>query len=538
MTTVPPIDGLDMPDRLWADDDVPSAEDRYADLGTGLVSLAYIKAALRRGARLWCAMAIIGVLAGVASVVAFPAGYQATTQVYLMFGPYENPTTAPVDNQVIAQSRTVAGTALRRLGLTESVSSFIAGYTAAAVSPSVLQITVTAPSGDQAVRRARAIAKAFLDFRASQLTSDQKLVLTSIHQQIKQVRQTLASIDSKISSLPSVPTSPEQQAELNKLKAEQSQFEGQFSALQQGSSGSTTKTATSLAIKNSKVIDDAALVLHSRLKPPVFHAAIGLVAGLAIGLGIVIIRALVSDRLRRRDDISRALGAPVKLSVAKVPISRWRQSRRGLAAARNNDISRIVTYLGGEVTRSRRGFASLAIVPIDNTNVAAVCLTSLALSCAERGMRVVLADLYAGAPAARLLGMRETGIEEVRFENARLVVAVPHPDDIFPVGPLQSGSRGGAAADMAAACASSDVVLTLTALDPAIGGEHLPGWASAVVAFVTAGRSSSQRIRAVGEMIRLARMPRVTGVLIGADKTDESLGTTYVQGRDNQPDRV
>jgi len=41
---------------------------------------------------------------------------------------------------------------------------------------------------------------------------------------------------------------------------------------------------------------------------------------------------------------------------------------------------------------------------------------------------------------------------------------------------------------------------------------------------VTAGRSSAARIYAVGEMMRLADMPEVSAVLIGADKNDESIG--------------
>ena len=43
--------------------------------------------------------------------------------------------------------------------------------------------------------------------------------------------------------------------------------------------------------------------------------------GLVLGLGIVIVRALVSDRLRRRDDVAHALGAPVNLSVGSVRVT-------------------------------------------------------------------------------------------------------------------------------------------------------------------------------------------------------------------------
>jgi hypothetical protein len=47
---------------------------------------------------------------------------------------------------------------------------------------------------------------------------------------------------------------------------------------------------------------------------------------------------------------------------------------------------------------------------------------------------------------------------------------------------------------------------------------------------VTAGRSSWARINAVGEMIRLAGTSVASAVLVGADKTDESLGVTQQVG--------
>jgi hypothetical protein len=77
---------------------------------------------------------------------------------------------------------------------------------------------------------------------------------------------------------------------------------------------------------------------------------------------------------------------------------------------------------------------------------------------------------------------------------------------------------------VATACASANLLLTLTTLDPALGGEHLATWATDAVAVVTAGRSSWTRIQAVGEMVRLSGIRLVSAVLVGADKTDESLG--------------
>ena len=73
---------------------------------------------------------------------------------------------------------------------------------------------------------------------------------------------------------------------------------------------------------------------------------------------------------------------------------------------------------------------------------------------------------------------------------------------------------------------SADLLLTLVTLDPALGGDHLATWATNAVVVVSAGQSSAERIHGVGEMIRLAGMRLDSVVLLGADKSDESLGLT------------
>ena len=95
---------------------------------------------------------------------------------------------------------------------------------------------------------------------------------------------------------------------------------------------------------------------------------------------------------------------------------------------------------------------------------------------------------------------------------------------MVPVGPLQPLLVEEAPGPLRAAFASADLLLTLVPLDPSLGGDHLVTWATGAVAMVTAGQSTETRIHAVGEMIRLAGLPLISAVLVGADKTDESLG--------------
>ena len=172
--------------------------------------------------------------------------------------------------------------------------------------------------------------------------------------------------------------------------------------------------------------------------------------------------------------------------------------------------------------------AGLAVVAVDNEQIVAPAVVSLAVSSARQGRQVVVADLSSGASAGRLLGIKDPGIREVTQDGVRLKVVIPDRDDAMPIGPLRNGMSPAQPAQaneaLTDACASADLLLTLVTLDPAFGGDHLAMWATDVIAVVTAGESSAVKINAVGEMIKLAGTRLDSVVLLGADKDDESLG--------------
>ena len=191
---------------------------------------------------------------------------------------------------------------------------------------------------------------------------------------------------------------------------------------------------------------------------------------------------------------------------------------------------RLVAHLRSNVRDGDGAAAALAVVPVGNADVVAPALVRLATACAREGRRVVLADLADGAPAASLLKVSDPGVHFAGADRERIVVAVPEPSDRLPVGPIRAASqmaprmRPGKA--LAAVYASADVLLTIATLDPTFGAEYLATWTKDVVVVVTAGRSAAPTLKSTGEMIRLAGIRLVSAVLVGADKTDDSLGTT------------
>lgn len=528
--------GARRPERLEAFDSFTDADDQPAEFSPVLVSLGFLKSAIRRRTRFWGVMALVGFILGIGLYVMSPHGYQASTSLLLTPGPYENINTAANDDQAMAESRAVAGLAVQKLGLKQSAGSFLATYKVAPITERVITITASGPSGNQAILNAQAVAAAFLQFRGDEMQAEQRLLLSSLNQQISQARQRLSSIDTQISQLSAQSASPADQSQLESLRTERTQATAQVLNLQQAAASNQTviQPATAAAVKGSVVMDSATPLPHSKLKPLILYAAVGLIGGLVLGISIVVVQALVSDRLRRRDDVAQAIGAPVKLSVGA---NKRLAGRRGSAAGRDADVQRIAAYLAQVVPEDRRGLAALAVVSVDDSQAAAVALVSLAASCAQQGRQVVLADLVSDAPAASILGTSDAGIKTVTADGARLVVVVPERDALSPVGPLSPNPRQHSAFTDAvvAACAPADLLLTLATLDPSVGGDHLSTWATDAVAVVTAGRSSWAKIEGVGEMIRLSGARLVSAVLVGADKTDESLGATYTAESGSDP---
>lgn len=505
--------GEDLPERLWRYDDPEAPEERPAAApDETFVNLGFIGAALKRKAWLWCSIAVAGLLIGSGIYLIFPPAYQASTTVLVKDDPADlDPTDTMTTNATLAQSSLVAAQVVRQLGLRQSVASLIAASTVTAVTNQVLTITVNAPTSAGAVSRASAWATDFLRFRADYLRVQQQLLASQVDQQVSQAQQRLASVSRHITEVSAQPASSAQQAKLRNLEAE-SEAQSAIVSTALSTLASAQRTTTTM-VDGSEVLNPAAVVPRGHLKGAVLYVVGGLIAGLAVGMGIVIIWALTSDRLRRRNDVAGAIGAPVRLSVGR--------------ARRDGGTRRVVAHLRRVAPVNSHGTVELAVVAVDNAPLVAPMAVALAVSWAREGKKVVMADLADGA-LANCLGVKAHGVGMVSVQGERLVAAVPGRDDAVPIGPLHRRAKGPLASEeLLAACASADLLLTLATLDPALGGEHLGTWATDAVAVVSTGRSSAARIHAVGEMIRLAGTRLVSVVLLGADKDDESLGTRH-----------
>ncbi|MGH3167427.1 MAG: hypothetical protein ACRDN0_16240 [Trebonia sp.] len=521
----------DLPEHLWAPlglmvDDEPL---RSGATG-GLVSLAFFREALGRAKWVWCATAALGLLIGSGLYLRYPPAYHAEASVVLVDAQNTDPEVDVLTDQSVADSQPVAASVVRELGLQQSVASFRDEYTVTVVTPNVLTLDVSARSSAAAVQRVAAVATAFLQYRAKYEQTQEQQQLAQLAQEVNTAEQNLHTLDSEIDAMPSPQVTQltrDQQTRLDKLQTQAGAAKGVI--VNNTAAEAAAKTATLALVSGSYVLNPAAPVKQSRAKAISLYVAGGLFGGLVVGMAGVIVAALLSDRLRRRDDVAAALGAPVRLSVGSLRApARWRPVRPRRAQARDRDVKRIAAYLRGAVSGSPYGPASLAVVAVDDAQTVAPAVLELARSGAKAGRQVVVADLSAGHSLARLLGVRAPGIHPVTRDGAPIQVAVPARADVAPVGPVRGTDAPATWAEpdqaLVAACSSADLLLTLVTLDPAVGGDHLTTWASEAIVAVTAGRSSAERVHSVGEMVRLAGIRFNSAVMIGADKSDASLG--------------
>jgi hypothetical protein len=129
----------------------------------------------------------------------------------------------------------------------------------------------------------------------------------------------------------------------------------------------------------------------------------GLIAGLGLGVGIVVVGAVLTDRLRRRDEIAIAIGAPVELSVGRFRCPRffrkWRLRRR--MHNPTGDMEMIERRIRAHLEAAPA--SALAVISIECAAMASVVMAALALSLGQEGKNVVVTDLADGRPVQALL---------------------------------------------------------------------------------------------------------------------------------------
>jgi capsular polysaccharide biosynthesis protein len=503
--------------------DDPSAPGRPLP---ALVSLHFLRSALRRRWVACVLCAVAGLLTAAALLVVLPASHDAKAMLVLAHDPQTDPTRAMSTDVSLLTSRTVAAHTIAKLGLRMTSDEFLSNLTVVPVSDDLVSLTLTAPSDREAVRRLGILTSTYLDFRAEQISLQSTIVVDGMQQRIVELQEQVADLSQRIEQLSAAGGS--EASALSDAIAQRAQVNGQIETLVQSVQDATLRNSS--IASSSRVIDPAAAETGGVKRRIVLILASGFIGGAALGCGVVLFLAITSDKLRRRFDVAAALQVPVPVSVGRIaPVSSrwlWLPHLRAVNTRRAAERQRLARAIEMELALPGR-FGRLAVACIDNPDEVCFALAAAAWDLAAREIPILLLDLseHGSLEAAVRNLMPGDNVNRLSVLRPRGVPALARdPADLYVVGHEDEDSDQPSPAD-------TDVSLILADLDPSVGADHLTVWTERVIVAVTAGRSSAERVRTAADLVRAAELDLRFAALLHADGTDESSGEAGLDRR-------
>jgi capsular polysaccharide biosynthesis protein len=482
-----------------------------------VVSLHFVRTALRRRWLVCVLSAVLGLLMAAAFLVAFPTSHQAKASLVLTHDPQVEPTRAMATDVSLLRTRTVAAKTIAKLGLAMAPEDFLKSVVAEPVSSELLTLTLSAPSDAEAVRRLSALTSTYLEFRGEQLSLQSNVLVSGLKERIKNVEAEVAAVSRRIDQLSTADSSSA--SKLSDTISQRAYLQSRIETLQQSVEDATLQTTA--LVSSSRVIDPAAVEKGGVKRRIALTLASGLIGGAALGCGTVLFFAITSDRLRRRSDISAALEVPVPVSVGRIaPVPRkllWLPPMRALEGRRTDGRQRLARMIGLELPAPRQS-GRLAVVCIGNAKEVRSAVAAAASELVAARRSVSLIDLTRDGTVD--LQAQWSGSGAVEGLAVWRPIGIPAlangPADLRTIDQRDGGSPS---------LESTDVRLVLADLDPAIGVEYLTQWTSRVVIVVTAGRSSAEMVRTAADLVRAAGLESRVAGLLHVEPADHSSGT-------------
>ncbi|MER6047976.1 Wzz/FepE/Etk N-terminal domain-containing protein [Streptomyces sp. NPDC001793] len=455
-----------------------------ASAAAPLLDLQALVAAVRRRRRIWCSLALLGLLVGAAVAVLRPPSAAATAKVLVAHQedqPNDPGTLIRTDVALLGTTQ-IAGQALKSLKSPEKPQDFVRDYQGTGLTNNLLQIDVTGADDAQAVARAKALADAFVADHVRRMWDAAKAEAKALEDQRDRLQAELDQVNKEIGGQ-SPKSDPKESASIESRFARRAELNSRIADFDQRAEDA--RTGTPRVIAGTRIVDAPHAVQHSLPKTAATDAAIGLALGLVLGLALAAVGAVAADRPVLRRDIAANLGASVIAELPRRSGGRWR--RRRVRAAHE----RLVVSLGRTVRGSAEPVSLLELGCAHTTSVLAL---DLAGSLAPDGP-VVIID---GLPGAQLAGRR------------------PKPGDPTVVG----GER-------AAAVPPEERRLGVGSVAPGTAWTDLRYLGTRTVLVVRAGHASAAWLHTVARQLADQSVPVIGVVLIDPDPRDRTDGTLW-----------
>ncbi|WP_340557110.1 Wzz/FepE/Etk N-terminal domain-containing protein [Streptomyces sp. GSL17-111] len=465
-----------------------------------LLDLQSLVVAVRRRRRLWCSLALLGLLAGAAAAVLLPPPPTAVTKVLVAHEadqPNDPGTLIRTDVALLHTTR-IADEALRSLGSPDKPEDFMEDYEGLGLTNNLLQITVSGDTEAQAEARAQALADAFVADHVRRIREAADAEAEALLAQRDRLREELTELNEEIEdgTAESGAAAP---ADLESLFARRAELTSEIGAF--GRRATEARIGTAELVSGTQIVDAPRALRHSVPKAAATNGAIGLVLGIVLGLSVAAVGTVVGDRPVLRRDIATHLGASVIAELPGGSSRLWR--RRRVRSARSR--------LTATLARALRGSAEpVSLLELGCARGASVLALDLARALAEEEPVVVVDGL-----PGRQLAERRTGPEDPAVVSGGSGADAPPHGRRIGVGSVAPGT------------AWTDV-------------RHL---GTRTVLVVRAGHGSTAWLHTVARQLADQNVPVLGVVLVDPDPRDRTDGTlwdgapTAPRGRDERTAR-
>lgn len=454
-----------------------------------LVDFARLWVAVRRGRRLWLTFAMLGMVIGGALTVLMPPPASAVTRILVIHeedSPADNGSLIRTDVAVMMTTR-IAAAALDKLGSRERPEDFLKEFEVLGVTNNMLEVTVKGPTGAEAVRRAKALADAFIADHVGRIQAAGAAEAKAFTDQRTQLQAELDQVNAQISGAETAQreseddeeVSPPGAATLDSLYARRADLTSQISQLTQ--QAEQAGFGQPRVIAGTQIVDAPRPVKVSLKATLATTGGIGLGVGLVVGVALAAVSGVVRDKPVLRRDIAEHLGASI---IAELP-RRRRRILPGKKAAQT--FQRVTATL---VRLVRDGSGPVSILELGAAPLASDLAVGVATQLADEHTVVLVAD-----PPGRI---KETP------DNVRLIGA----DDTSP--PQAGETRIG-----------------LGSVGPGTAWTDLPHLGTETLLIVKAGHANAAWLHTVARQLADAGIPIIGVVLADPDRGDKSDGTLW-----------
>jgi hypothetical protein len=345
-----------------------------------LLDLEHLVVGIRWRRRIWLSLALLGLFIGVLLTVLFPPQPAAVTRVLIARADdlQAERSVLMATDVALCQTSEVAAPALKQLNVTEKPADFLATYHCVGVTPNVLEITVPGRSDADAVRRAQALADAFI---ANHVTRTQDAVDAEVKPLLDRrarLERTLATINNTISTT----TAP---AQLDELYSDRESLASQIRELEKGVE--EARVGAPAVTAGTRLVDPPRALPLGLIRTGITQAVMGLVLGLGAGLAVAALLSVSRDRPVLRRDIAAQLGVSIIAQLPELPRGPCRVCRRSRHTRERKRVAATLARLVRDTP------SSVSLLEIGCPQTTAALALDIAIQLASERPVVIVDDL-------------------------------------------------------------------------------------------------------------------------------------------------